>query len=175
MSLLLVWNLVQRFWIPIAIAAAFGLITAWHFNAIHKAVKANDLEWQVKNKIAADAWAVKLTAINNATRAKEAEFTQAVTTITAAHEKENNDAKVTLAAALSRPRLRDPYNSKRPAATCQTETRPVAGTSNEATGTELSIEASNFLRTEAARADEIVRESNTVKSLLIETYRVCSQ
>ena len=174
MTLLLVWNFIKQFWLPIVITAALGLVAAWHFDAIHKAVKANDLEWQAKNKIAADAWAVKLTAINNATRAKEAEFTQVVATITANHDKETNDAKITLAAALARPRLRDPYSSKRPAATCQTEIRPVAGTSNEAAGTELSIEASNFLRTEAARADEVVRESNAVKALLVETYKVCS-
>ena len=174
MTLILVWNFIKQFWMPIVITAALGLVAAWHFDAIHKAVKTNDLEWQAKNKIAADAWAVKLTEANNATHAKEAEFTQVVTAIAAAHEKENNDAKVTLANALARPRLRDPYSSQRCAVASKVETRPITIIRNEATGCELSTQASNFLRTEAARADEVVQESNAVKALLVETYRVCS-
>jgi len=174
MTLLLVWNFIKQFWMPIVVTAMLGLVTAWHFNAIHKAVKANNLEWQAKNKANSDAWIAKVREADDLTHTKEVEFTAAVDTINANHDKETNDAKITLAAALARPRLRDPYNSERPAATCQTETRPIAEAHNGTTGAELSAQASEFLRTEAARADEVVRESNAVKALLVETYKVCS-
>ena len=175
MTFLLVWNFIKQFWMPIVITTMLGLVTAWHFNAVHKAVKANNLEWQAKNKANSDAWIAKVREADDLTHTKEVAFNTAVTTINATHDKENNDAKITLAAALARPRLRDPFNSERPASTCQTETRPIAETHNGTTGAELSVEASNFLRTEAARADEIVRESNAIKAILVETYRVCSQ
>ena len=174
MTLLLVWNFIKQFWMPIVVTAMLGLVTAWHFNAIHKAVKANNLEWQAKNKANLDAWIAKVREADDITHAKEVEFNTTVTTINANHDKETNDAKIILAAALARPRLRDPFNPTQRSNTCQTETRPITEAHNGTTGAELSTQASDFLRTEAARADEVVRESNAIKAILIETYRVCS-
>ena len=179
MTLILVWNFIKQFWMPIVITAALGLVAAWHFDAIHKAVKANDLEWQAKNKIAADAWAVKLTEANNATHAKEAEFTQVVTTITAAHEKENNDANEKYKVALSRIAtgnliLYDKFATNQCANASKTETQTITGMGNDSTGCRLSNITTEYLVKRAIKADEIVNESNAVKALLVETYKVCS-
>ena len=173
MTLILVWNFIQRFWISIAVAGAFAFVMAWHFNAVRIAVKKNDVEWAAKYSANAAAWIARVREADDATQAKEVAFTSAVTTINSNRMKENNDAKISLATALARPRLRDPYPAERAYAS-KIETGAVAGLRNETPGSELSIEASTFLRTEAARADEIVRESNDVKALLVETYKACS-
>jgi len=180
MTLLLVWNFIKQFWMPIVVTAMLGLVTAWHFNAIHKAVKANNLEWQAKNKANSDAWIAKVREADDLTHTKEIAFNTSVTTINATHDKETNDANEKYKVALARIAtgnliLYDKFSTSQRADAGKVETQTTTGMGNDAEGCRLSNITTEYLVKRAIKADEIVKESNAVKALLTETYRVCSQ
>ena len=180
MTLLLVWNFIQRFWIPLAVAAAFAFVMAWHFNAVRVAVKKNDIQWVAKNKANADAWIAKVREADDITHAKEIKFSNAVATINANRSKELNDAKITLNSALARVAAGNlvlfdngPTSINANAGKTETETTPRVG--DNATGYRLSDRTTALLVGQAIKANEVVQESNAVKALLLETYTTCSR
>ena len=179
MTLLFVWNLVQRYWLVLVIASVLVFAATWHYAAIRSAVKANNVMWEAKNKVNEAAWVAKIKEANDATKTKEVTFATAVDAINSNHEKDAKNANEKYKVALSRVAtgnliLRDKFDTSQCATTSEVKTQTPTGMGDSAKGRKLSVDLTNFLIGQATLADQVVRESNSVKLLLIETYKACS-
>ena len=179
MTLILIWNFIQRFWIPLAIAGVFAFGATWHYSAVRSAVKANNVAWEARNKANETAWLARIKAADDATKAKETTFTNAIDAINSTHAKDLKNANEKYNVALSSIAtgnliLRDKFDTSQCANAGEAKAQAPAGVVDSATGRKLSRGLTEFLVGQATLADQITRESNNVKLLLIETYKACS-
>ena len=176
MTLILAWNFIQRFWIPLVIAGLFAFGATWHYFAVRSAVKANNVAWESKNKANEIAWLARIKAADNATKANEIKFKISLTTINNQRAKEKANGQITLDNALRLAKssgMYDPGSVQRCSVTSQVETGAIAGMGAYDARRQLSDEFGEMLLKEASRADEITLESNYVKKLLVSVYKSC--
>ena len=106
-------------------------------------------------------------------KAKEVELNKTKTELELQNEKQRRENKTLLdkynAAIASGKRLRDPGKSD--TVHCPGNTSSASGTANASGGAELSAQASEFLLSEAGRADEIMRQLNLCKAWVQQTQK----
>lgn len=106
--------------------------------------------------------------------AKEAQMQKAKTELELQNEKQRQENKALLGKyntlLADGKRLRDP-GTRENTVHCSGNTNSTSGTSATAGGAELSIQASEFLLSEAGRADEIMRQLNLCKAWVQQTQK----
>ncbi|MFN8696307.1 MAG: lysis system i-spanin subunit Rz [Burkholderiales bacterium] len=172
MSVLAGLLLDRRVWI-LAVAA----LGVWWIH--NHGVQAERARWEAKLAKADAEWADKLEKANNANAALKLSHQQTLATIDATHQQEIRNAKArddADRADIRRGALRlfDPHATVCPKLPTARDALATAGVGDGASGGQLSPETTEFLVSEANRADAITKQLTEAQAVIVEYQRTCN-
>jgi hypothetical protein len=178
-ALLIAWNLAKQFWLPLLLAGALALLTAWHFNAIHVAKNEVRAEYEAKIKANSEAYAIKLKMRDDETKAKQETFNAKLdeTVINAEKAIKNADEKHKVALARVATGdliLRDKFKpAERCTVTSEAKSQSAAELDNGAGGSGLSGQLTEFLIGRANSADKAIVKLTAAQAVIRDMYAAC--